>query len=110
MSAGTGLRSQGEGRRPIQFLGNKPAREAFVPASPCKTSALRSGVFVVMVPRTARLPVGTWLAPNSFLPPEQSFGRTDMTDLIRGDGGGFLAGSLVAILAVFGIYALTMAL
>jgi hypothetical protein len=33
-----------------------------------------------------------------------------MADLVRGDGGGFLAGSLVALFAVFGIYVLTMAL
>jgi hypothetical protein len=33
-----------------------------------------------------------------------------MADLVRGDGGGFLAGSLVAFLAVFGILFLTLAL
>jgi hypothetical protein len=33
-----------------------------------------------------------------------------MADLVRSEGGGFLTGSLVAFLAVLGIYALTMAL
>jgi len=36
------------------------------------------------------------------------FGRTNMAELVRGDGGGFLAGSLVAALAVFGIFFLTL--
>jgi hypothetical protein len=31
-----------------------------------------------------------------------------MAELVRGDGGGFLAGSLVAALAVFGIFFLTL--
>jgi hypothetical protein len=33
-----------------------------------------------------------------------------MADLMRGDGGGFLAGSFVAFLAVFGIFFLTLVL
>jgi len=33
-----------------------------------------------------------------------------MADLVRGDGGGFMAGSLVAVLAVFGIFFLTLIL
>ena len=37
------------------------------------------------------------------------FGRTNMADLVRGDGGGFLAGSFAAVLAVLGIYFLTLA-
>jgi len=32
-----------------------------------------------------------------------------MADLVRGDGGGFLDGSFAAVLAVFGIYFLTLA-
>jgi hypothetical protein len=32
-----------------------------------------------------------------------------MANLVRGDGGGFLAGSLVAVLAVFGLFFLTLA-
>ena len=32
-----------------------------------------------------------------------------MADLVKGDGGGFLAGSFAAVLAVFGIYFLTLA-
>jgi len=39
-----------------------------------------------------------------------SFRRTNMADLVRGDGGGFMAGSLVALLAVFGIFFLTLML
>ena len=31
-----------------------------------------------------------------------------MAELARGDGGGFLAGRLVAVLAVFGIFFLTL--
>jgi hypothetical protein len=32
-----------------------------------------------------------------------------MAELVRGDGGGFLAGSLVAVLAVFDVFFLTLA-
>ena len=35
-------------------------------------------------------------------------GEHNMAELVRGDGGGFLAGSLVAVLAVFGIFFLTL--
>jgi hypothetical protein len=42
--------------------------------------------------------------------PEHPFVRTNMAELVRGDAGGFLAGSLVAVLAVFGIFFLTLVL
>ena len=56
-------------------------------------------------------PLGTRLAPGSLHSQEHHhFGRTNMANLVRGDGGGFLAGSLVAVLAVFGIFFLTLIL
>jgi len=39
---------------------------------------------------------------------EYPYGRTNMAELVRGDGAGFLAGSLVAVLAVSGIFFLTL--
>ena len=41
--------------------------------------------------------------------PKSTLRETNMADLVRGDGGGFLAGSFAAVLAVLGIYFLTLA-
>jgi len=53
-------------------------------------------------------PLGTRLGLDAFESQEHPFVRTNMAELVSGDAGGFLAGSLVAVLAVFGIFFLTL--
>jgi VIT1/CCC1 family predicted Fe2+/Mn2+ transporter len=54
------------------------------------------------------------LSPSDLLIPTASLTSKGLAEdpkgrgLVRGDGGGFLAGSLVAVLAVFGIFFLTL--
>ena len=48
--------------------------------------------------------VGTRRACNSFWSQDQPFARTHMVDFVRSDGGGFLTGSMIAMLVLCAIF------
>jgi hypothetical protein len=61
-------------------------------------------VMLVSGPKAKSRAVGTRIAPNAFWSHDQPFARADMVDFVRSDGGGFLTGSMIAMLVLCAIF------